>query len=80
MKNHKTQYHLPVIIERDESGYYVGIVPTLRSCYTQAKTLPELYRRLQEVAALSIEAEKELFGGKVEQNEFIGVHQLEFST
>ncbi len=71
---------MPVIIERDESGYYVGIIPTLRSCYTQAKTLPELYRRLQEVAALSIEVEKELFGGKVVQNEFIGVHQLEFST
>jgi len=33
--------HLAVIIEKDESGYFVGTVPSLRSCYTQAKTLPE---------------------------------------
>jgi predicted RNase H-like HicB family nuclease len=34
------------IIEKDESGMYIGTVPSLRSCYTQAKTLPELYKRL----------------------------------
>ena len=56
--NSKKVFSLPVIIEKDESGYFVGIVPSLRSCYTQAKTLPELYKRLQEAVSLSLEVEK----------------------
>ncbi|MBU1987520.1 type II toxin-antitoxin system HicB family antitoxin [Patescibacteria group bacterium] len=50
----KKHYNFPVIIEKDEIEYYVGRVPSLRSCYTQAKTLPELYKRLKEVIDLSI--------------------------
>ena len=53
-KNKKKIYHFPVIIEQDEMGYYIGKVPALRSCYTQAKTLPELYKRLNEVVNLCI--------------------------
>ncbi|MEK7648595.1 MAG: type II toxin-antitoxin system HicB family antitoxin [Patescibacteria group bacterium] len=71
-------YHFPVIIEKDEHGYYVGKVPSLKSCYTQAKTLPELYKRLHEVIELCIEVEQKLFKEPISQNEFIGVHQLEF--
>ena len=52
---------LEVIIEKDESGFFVGVVPSLRSCYTQAKTLSELYKRLQEVVSLSLEVENKLF-------------------
>lgn len=59
--NQKTKYHFPVIIERDEAGYYVGKVPALKSCYTQAKTLPELYKRLDEVVSLCLDVEKDLF-------------------
>lgn len=81
MKRHnKKIYHFPVIIEKDEGGYYIGKVPSLRSCYTQAKSLPELYKRLNEVIGLCLEIEKDIFKEKVEQNEFIGVQQLEFSN
>lgn len=72
------KYHFPVIIERDQNGYYVGKVPSLRSCYTQAKTLPELYHRLNEVISLCLEVEQAIFKNRIEQNEFIGVQQLEF--
>lgn len=75
----KKIYHFPVIIEKDENGYYLGKVPSLKSCYTQAKTLPELYKRLKEVVALCLEVEKEYFSRKIEQNEFVGMQQLEFS-
>jgi len=78
-KSSKTIYRFPVIIEKDESGYFIGKVPSLRSCYTQAKTLSELYKRLKEVVALCLEVEEKDFGKKVKQNEFIGVQQLEFS-
>lgn len=76
----KKTLNLPVIIEKDESGYFVGTVPSLRSCYTQAKTLPELYKRLQEVATLSMEVERLLFKKSVKPNQFIGVQQMEFAS
>jgi predicted RNase H-like HicB family nuclease len=78
-KSPKTIYRFPVIIERDELGYFIGKVPSLRSCYTQAKTLTELYERLKEVVALCLEVEEKDFGKKIKQNEFIGMQQLEFS-
>lgn len=77
-KANKKNYHFPVIIEKDESGYYIGKVPSLKSCYTQAKSLPELYKRLNEVIGLCLEVEKDIFKTSVEQNEFVGVQQLEF--
>ncbi|MFH1947191.1 MAG: type II toxin-antitoxin system HicB family antitoxin [Candidatus Magasanikbacteria bacterium] len=54
IKKSKT-YSFPVIIEKDTDGNFIGTVPALRSCYTQAKTLPELYKRLDEVVALCID-------------------------
>lgn len=78
-KRIKKNYHFLVIIERDEDGYYFGRVPALRSCYTQGKTLPELYKNLQEVVALCLEVKEEFLKENVPQNEFIGVQQLEFS-
>jgi predicted RNase H-like HicB family nuclease len=75
----KTIYRFPVVIEKDESGYFLGKVPSLKSCYTQAKTLSELYKRLKEVVALCLEVEEKHFGRGIEQNKFIGVQELEFS-
>lgn len=74
----KNIYHFPVIIEKDNRGFYIGIVPSLKSCYTQARTLPVLYKRLEEVIELCLEVEQKFFKKKVSQNEFIGVHQFEF--
>ncbi len=74
----KKTLQLPVIIEKDESGYFVGTVPSLRSCYTQAKTLGELYERLQEVVSLSVEVEKTLFKKSIKPNQFVGVQNMEF--
>ncbi len=37
-----------VIIERDEAGYYVGKVPELRGCHTQAKSMDALIERIRE--------------------------------
>ena len=75
----KKNYQFPVIIEKDENGIFIGKVPSLHSCYTQAKTLPELYKRLDEVVGLCLDVEKSLFNDTVRQNKFIGVRQMEFS-
>jgi len=48
-----------VIIEKDEDGYYVGSVPELKGCHTQAKSLYELMERMREVILLCLEVEGE---------------------
>ena len=53
----KKKLSLTVLIERDEDGYFVARVPALRSCYTQAKTMDELRRRLREVIKLCAKKE-----------------------
>ena len=44
-----------VIIERDEDGFFVASVPALPGCYTQAKNLPELTKRIYEAISLCLE-------------------------
>ena len=46
-----------VIIEKDEDGYYVGEVPQLKGCYSQAKSLDELMANIREVIELCLEEE-----------------------
>ncbi len=60
-----------ILIEQDEDGYYVATVPTLKSCYTQAQTLEELYPRIKEVIELCLEEEV------ITPMKFVGVQQLE---
>ncbi len=47
-----------VVIERDEDGYYVGSVPALPGCHTQAKSIDQLMERMEEAIALWLEVEK----------------------
>ncbi len=44
-----------VIIEQDEDGYFVASVPALPGCYTQAKTLIELKKRIREAILLCLD-------------------------
>lgn len=52
MKLHK---QFKVIIERDEDGYFVASVPALPGCYTQARDLETLHKRVKEVIELCLE-------------------------
>jgi predicted RNase H-like HicB family nuclease len=79
IKKIKKNYNFPVIIEKDEKGNYVGRVPGLRSCYTQAKTMPELYKRLDEVISLCVETEEKFFKQAIPQNQFIGIYNAAYS-
>ena len=53
----RNQRKFTVVIERDEDGNYVGTVPTLRGCHTQAKTLDTLMKRIREAVELCLESE-----------------------
>ena len=37
-----------VVVEKDESGYYVGEVPALPGCLSQGKTIEELKANITE--------------------------------
>ncbi len=47
-------------IERDDEGWFVGSVPELPGCQTQARTEDELIRRLQEAVELALEDSADL--------------------
>jgi len=51
----KKAQQFKAIIEQDEDGYFIGSVPALPGCYTQAKTLEVLKKRLQEAILLCLE-------------------------
>ena len=59
-----------VIIEKDEDGYFVGTVPALRGCHTQARSLDVLMKRIKEAIELCLELQEPV------SNEFIGVQKV----
>jgi predicted RNase H-like HicB family nuclease len=68
----KNQRKFTVVIERDEDGYYVGTVPSLRGCHTQAKTLDTLMKRIREAVELCLESENGASGSL----ELVGIQQI----
>ncbi len=58
----------------DESKLYVGIIPNVAGAHTQAETLDELQRNLQEVLELCLEENPEIAD---EPMRFIGTQQVE---
>lgn len=61
-----------VVIERDSAGWYVGSVPALRGCHTQARSLDVLMKRIQEAITVCLEAEET----PVARLEFVGVQRV----
>lgn len=51
----KKSYQLPIIIEKDEDGFYVVECPTFSGCYTQAKSIDEALKNIREVIELCLE-------------------------
>lgn len=71
MKTVKREF--TVIIERDEDGYFVGTVPELHECHTQARSLNELMERMKEAVLLCLE---DVSGEAAAELEFIGVQKI----
>jgi predicted RNase H-like HicB family nuclease len=61
-----------VIIERDAEGYYIGSVPALHGCHSQARSLDELMARIREAIELCLEVQ----GDKLEPLDFVGVQRV----
>jgi len=74
MKIKHKQQTFTVLIEQDEDGFYLATVPSLKSCYTQAKTIEEIYPRIKEVIALCLEEEEPI------KTTFVGVQQIRIAA
>jgi len=61
-----------ILIERDENRYYVGEVIELPGCFTQARTVEELMKRIREAIALYLEE----VGEEEIKYEFVGVQKV----
>lgn len=62
-----------VIIEKDDTGYFVADVPELPGCHTQAKSLNALMRRIKEAIQLYLEEQKDI----APTSEFVGIQTIE---
>ncbi|MFP4402430.1 MAG: type II toxin-antitoxin system HicB family antitoxin [Candidatus Nanoarchaeia archaeon] len=62
------------IIEQDEDGMYVGRVPELRGCVTQAETMDELIINLKDAINLYLDTTEK---SNVEVSKFVGTQQIE---
>ncbi|HEX9816038.1 MAG TPA: type II toxin-antitoxin system HicB family antitoxin [Candidatus Thermoplasmatota archaeon] len=47
----------PVVVSRDEDGYWVGRVPGLHGAHRQGRTKEELLKNRKEAIALALEDE-----------------------
>lgn len=83
MKKSLKVLQFKVLIEQDEDGLYVASVPELPGCYTQAKTLEGVRRRIKEVIALVLEtdqdAKKEKLSSPQASPRFFGIEDISIS-
>lgn len=54
-----TTYHFPVIIEKDEDGFFVADCPDLLGCHTQGRTIEEAIDNIRDVIKLHLKILKE---------------------
>lgn len=59
MKTQVRNKQFKVLIERDEDGYFIGSVPALPGCHTQARSLNELKARVKDAIAACLLLAKE---------------------
>lgn len=72
-----------MLIEQDEDGLYVASVPELEGCYTQAKSLETVRKRIREVISLILESDAEIATMKIRSPDvsprFFGIEDIKIS-
>ncbi|HET7118006.1 MAG TPA: type II toxin-antitoxin system HicB family antitoxin [Hanamia sp.] len=68
-------YHLPVIVEVDEDGFFIVSCPVFKGCHSYGKTIDEALENLKEVVAMCIEEQP-----SYDLNKFVGIREMEFKT
>ena len=68
------KYHLPVLVEIDEDGFFIVSCPLYKGCHSYGKNIEEAMFNLKEVAEMCIAEQKE-----TATNQFVGVRELELT-
>lgn len=68
-------YHLPIVVEVDEDGFFIVSCPFYKGCHSYGKNIDEALDNLKEVIAMCVEEQP-----LEESNKFIGVREIEFKT
>ena len=66
----KREYN--IIIEKDSDGFYIGSVPELKGCHSQAKSMDQLMVRMKEV----IELCEVVMGKRNKRTKFVGIQKM----
>ena len=66
------RHQFDVVVEQDPDGFYVGSVPALPGCYTQATSLDELMVRIREAIELCLEVQ----GAEKVDLDFVGIQRV----
>ena len=56
MKKLDQQRWFPIVVEKDEDGFFVASNPSLSGCYSQGKTIEEALANVQEATELFLES------------------------
>lgn len=75
MANLPPSREFSVVIERDADGWYVGSVPALPGCHTQARSLDVLMERMREAIEVYLDVE-----GEPPALDFVGVQRLSLAA
>ena len=67
------KHTFPIIVEKDEDGFYVAVNPSLQGCYSQGKTIEEALRNVQEATELCLE---ELSDEDIPKDTNVSVHVI----
>ena len=68
-------YHLPIVVEVDEDGFFIVSCPLYKGCHSYGKNIDEALENLKEVITMCVEEQP-----AQDTNKFIGVRELEFKT
>jgi predicted RNase H-like HicB family nuclease len=68
------QYRFPIVIEKDEDGYY-AFCPDLQGCYTQGDTYEEALENIKDCIRLHIE-DRLATGEEIPQREQVSLTML----
>jgi predicted RNase H-like HicB family nuclease len=75
----KNNYQLPIIVEKDEDGFYVVECPLFSGCYTQGKTIDEALKNIREVIELCLKEKENLQMLKEFHPQEISFHTLTYA-
>jgi predicted RNase H-like HicB family nuclease len=72
------RYLLPIVMEKDEDGYYVSC-PSLQGCYSQGETYEEALENIRDAIRLHIEDRRDR-GEEIPVPEMVSVMALEVAA